>query len=980
MKRKFLAKAITLGLMLAVPLGAQAKEAVGVIINNVDGKSVSDVAGDVNLSLDIPVTNFDNVHSNEDYVIGIGNITGGQTIQVDSLNIKNASSTDFTKNQSGETEVAGIFQLQGSTVINNDLNIELHGQDTKENAKLGLFGIRTMDATTRDDSSATGYKAVSDGMKSTITVNGNTEIDVSGTARWLSGILSQDSDGINLNLGENTNIKITDLSGKDSINAWGIRLTKGNLYAGNINIEVNGGQQQEGFDGAGNYEINNLTINLNNARNKAQGFLAGGWTDTRPNPIVPNSSDYHVNGNVLVNIKSDSTNEGFAAEGIFLRSYAGNNEKFVFDKNVDVNIDAVTGSISGLEVGYENTSEISLNKLNINLKGGKTISAAKFAGNTKKLDVNSISVSVLGNENTKEVTGIKFNEKENNVGDLNLKIANVDNVDKDKIVGIQLSNNNYAKITGDVNIDVENGYAIKTGFWSNKQYLNQGLVLGKDKDDNDTTVKIKGDILGSEGGGGTIKLNLNNGDSYFTGTNTGKTEIILKDGATWTNTGASTVTSLDVNSANLVQGSADATITKFTENTTGSSSTKFSIAGDNTIALNTTSDGSTMQGSKNLFEDGTFSANDVADDTTIKLTSANQNASNISKENAADSFNNLVDALGDEQLKSKVTSAHLNGSYTANAIDAVAENGVFANEAITQDTGDTATVAAIKKLPSINLVSWRTENNELSKRLGEVRDYAGEEGIWARMNHGESKYLDSFKTKAHLYQMGYDKKVGEWRLGGAVSYNKGTTTYENGSGKNRSTSLALYGAWLGHKGHYADIIVKEGKQKSEMTIGQAGLAASNLDYDMWATSISAEYGRKITLENNWFVEPQAELTYGRLGSADYGDNGFTVHQDSMDSLVGRMGFRLGKNLSDTSNIYLKASLLHEFCGDVDYTFTEGSTSKVSNTDLGDTWYEVGVGGSAQIGKATYAYAGLEKTFGGDFSTPWQWNAGVRWSF
>ena len=186
--------------------------------------------------------------------------------------------------------------------------------------------------------------------------------------------------------------------------------------------------------------------------------------------------------------------------------------------------------------------------------------------------------------------------------------------------------------------------------------------------------------------------------------------------------------------------------------------------------------------------------------------------------------------------------------------------------------------------------------------------------------------------------------------------------------------------FLGNKGHYADIIVKEGKQKSELTIGQAGLAASNLDYDLWATSISAEYGRKIALKSDWFVEPQAELTYGRLGSADYGDNGFTVHQDSMDSLVGRMGFRLGKNLSDTSNIYMKASVLHEFCGDVDYSFTEGTNSKVSSVDLGDTWYEVGVGGSAQIGKATYAYAGIEKTFGGDFSTPWQWNAGVRWSF
>ena len=435
---------------------------------------------------------------------------------------------------------------------------------------------------------------------------------------------------------------------------------------------------------------------------------------------------------------------------------------------------------------------------------------------------------------------------------------------------------------------------------------------------------------------------------------------------------------MDINDASLVQGSADATISKFGGAQTSGSSNSFTISGNNTIALNTTSDGSIMSAGNKFLADDLF--NTVAEDTEINLTSANQNAADVSKEDSLTSFDKLAEALG-TQLKGKVKTAHLDGSYTKNAIDAeVGSDGKFASGVVTQSDADTDTVAAIKKLPSINLVSWRTENNELSKRLGEVRDYDGEEGIWARMNHGESKYLDSFETKGHLYQMGYDKKVGEWRLGGAVSYNKGTTTYENGNGKNRSTSLALYGAWLGDKGHYADIIVKEGKQKSELTIGQAGLAASNLDYDLWATSISAEYGRKIALKSDWFVEPQAELTYGRLGSADYGDNGFTLHQDSMDSLVGRMGFRLGKNLSDTSNIYMKASVLHEFCGDVDYSFTEGTNSKVSSVDLGDTWYEVGVGGSAQIGKATYAYAGIEKTFGGDFSTPWQWNAGVRWSF
>ncbi len=977
MKRKFLAKAITLGLMLAVPLSAYAEDippyAQGVIINNVNGKTAADVSGDVKLSLDVPTKNFANLNNGINYIVGIGNITGENDITMNSANITNSNFV----NNAGDTEIVGMMAFQGTTTVDGDVNIKLSGQNEKEDLALGIFGIRTFIPSKYNDKT-TEYEKNPDGKVSKININGLTQIDISGKAKYLSGILLQDDDGTELTLGENTNIKITDTSGNESTNVWGIKSHReSKVKAGNINIEVNGGQNQEGFTCIGDYDINDLKIKLNNASKKADGFSVGQWNQT---------SDFKIHGDVVVDIVSNSDDDAFVANGVFMRSVATNDEKIIFDKALNVNINAKTGAITGIDVGSESTAEISLNEANVSIKGGKNINGLKLIGREKNDKLGNVSIAVTANDATESITGFGFSDvvssdkqgfKDIDINDLSISIVNISDSIKENIVGLQLANNNGLEISGDVSIDVEKGYAIKTGSWKEQQNLGyKNLVLGKD--DGSTKVKIKGNILSGEGGGKVIKLNLANSDSYFNGTNTGKTDITLKNSATWKNTGSSTVSSLDIKDAILAQDSADATIGKFVGEQTWGSSNSFTIAGNNTIALNTTSDGSTMEAGNKFLADNLFDT--VADDTTINITSANQNAANVSKENALASFDKLAESLG-SQLQGKVKTAHLDGSYTTNAIDAeVGSDGKFASSTVTQSDADTETVAAIKKLPSINLISWRTENNELSKRLGEVRDYAGEEGIWARMNHGESKYLDSFKTKSHLYQMGYDKKVGEWRLGGAVSYNKGTTTYENGNGKNRSTSLALYGAWLGDKGHYADIIVKEGKQKSDMTIGQTGKAASNLDYDLWATSISAEYGRKIALKSDWFVEPQAELTYGRLGSADYGDNGFSVHQDSMDSLVGRMGFRLGKNLSDASNIYMKASVLHEFCGDVDYSLTERTISKVSSADLGDTWYEVGVGGSAQIGKATYAYAGIEKTFGGDFSTPWQWNAGVRWSF
>ena len=49
-------------------------------------------------------------------------------------------------------------------------------------------------------------------------------------------------------------------------------------------------------------------------------------------------------------------------------------------------------------------------------------------------------------------------------------------------------------------------------------------------------------------------------------------------------------------------------------------------------------------------------------------------------------------------------------------------------------------------------------------------------------------------------------------------------------------------------------------------------------------------------------------------------------------------------------------------------------------DLGGGWWEVGVGTNLNLSDATHLYFDVEKTYGGNVATPWQWNAGVRWSF
>ncbi|MDO4921158.1 MAG: autotransporter outer membrane beta-barrel domain-containing protein [Phascolarctobacterium sp.] len=289
--------------------------------------------------------------------------------------------------------------------------------------------------------------------------------------------------------------------------------------------------------------------------------------------------------------------------------------------------------------------------------------------------------------------------------------------------------------------------------------------------------------------------------------------------------------------------------------------------------------------------------------------------------------------------------------------------------------------AGISNMGAIALMTWRQENNDMNKRLGELRDSAGEHGVWVRMTRGEGKYK-SIKNQYNSYQIGYDEKLSvnkNWTVGAALTYTDGESSFAQGNGENTHKGLALYGSYLNDDGSFIDLIAKYSRLEHEFdTIGGAGKG----DYETNGYSLSAEYGKRFTKDNGLWIEPQVELTYGKVGSADYlTSNGVKVRQDGMDSLVGRLGFALGKDLAkDKGNVYLRASYLYDFDGETDMRFSKGGVSRTMEQDLGGGWWEVGVGANINLSAASHLYVDVEKTYGGDVATPWQWNAGVRWSF
>lgn len=352
--------------------------------------------------------------------------------------------------------------------------------------------------------------------------------------------------------------------------------------------------------------------------------------------------------------------------------------------------------------------------------------------------------------------------------------------------------------------------------------------------------------------------------------------------------------------------------------------------------------------------------------------------------------------IGDKILAGKATLEDLAGTVKMKEGDKTAsdvvetQDGIIAGKMSAKVGDDGKIVAstiktavqqhnqAVSSMTNLSLMTWRQENNDMNKRLGEVRASEGSQGIWARMARGQSKYgQQGIKNQYNYYQLGYDSKISDdWILGGAFTYTDGDSSYTNGSGTNKHTGFAVYGSNLRDDGSFIDLIAKYAHMKNDFDVN-GGVGSG--DYSTNGLSFSAEYGKRFHQEGYW-IEPQAELTYGRVSSADFTTkNGASVHQDSMDSLVGRLGFSLGKDIKQ-GNVYVRASYLYDFQGDTSVTMSKGGAATSFKTDLGGGWWEFGVGTNLDLGHDTHFYLDVETTAGGDVDTPWQWNAGVRYSF
>lgn len=483
------------------------------------------------------------------------------------------------------------------------------------------------------------------------------------------------------------------------------------------------------------------------------------------------------------------------------------------------------------------------------------------------------------------------------------------------------------------------------------------------------TVKLNGDIsfnydapTSGTSIDSTVNINLTNAESYLNGNiiktgNPPANKITVKDmkltasnGAVWNTTKNSFVNQLTLTNGGQVNLSGDAhevdVLDRLTSNggmvTTDSLDSQLKLASGAQKAVKSL----TVKGSGNL-------ADAIAADASVAQKLANVVTSEDTQKSLA------TQVTTDEGL---IAGAY-NGTINA-------DGTVTGHQAI--NTGN----SAISNMAAISLMTWRQENNDMNKRLGELRDSKGKEGTWFRMARGEMKYGEqNVKNQYNYYQLGWDTKVSPtWTVGGALTYTDGQSSFSGGNGTNKHTGFAIYGSQLQNDGSFIDLIGRFAHMKNEFsTVTGAG----NGSYDTNGFSLSAEYGKRYQQSGNFWLEPQAELTYGHVTSADVTSNrGVHLHQDSLDSLVGRLGFSAGQDIK-AGNIYARASYLHEFQGDADSNMTYGSVNTPFTRDLGGSWWEFGLGTNLNFGKDSHFYLDVEKSTNGDVTTPWQWNVGFR---
>jgi outer membrane autotransporter protein len=286
---------------------------------------------------------------------------------------------------------------------------------------------------------------------------------------------------------------------------------------------------------------------------------------------------------------------------------------------------------------------------------------------------------------------------------------------------------------------------------------------------------------------------------------------------------------------------------------------------------------------------------------------------------------------------------------------------------------------------------WYGELTSLRSRMGELRMDEGKAGGWMRaygnkFNVSASSGVGYQQTQSG-FSLGADAPVpfgdGQWLVGLMGGYSKSDLDLQQGtSGTVDSYYAGAYSTWIDQQsGYYFDGVLKLNRFQNESKVSMSDGRRAKGDYDSNAVGASLEFGRHIKLENDYFIEPFAQLAGVVIQGAHYNlDNGMSAEGDRTRSLLGKLGSTVGRNfdLGEGRVIqpYVRAAVVHEF--------GKSNNVQVNNTtfnnDLSGSRGELGMGVAMSLTDKWQVHADFDYSNGDKIEQPWGANVGVRYSW
>lgn len=284
---------------------------------------------------------------------------------------------------------------------------------------------------------------------------------------------------------------------------------------------------------------------------------------------------------------------------------------------------------------------------------------------------------------------------------------------------------------------------------------------------------------------------------------------------------------------------------------------------------------------------------------------------------------------------------------------------------------------------------FMSEMTTLRSRMGEVRG-SGEGGGWmraygSRFDASTSSGVD-YRQNQRGMSFGADAPIpvsnGQLLVGLLGGYSKSDLDLNRGSsGKVDSYYVGAYSTWLSDQGYYVDAVAKVNQLQNESKVAMSDGTKAKGDYHNMAVGGSLEVGKHIKLSDDYFVEPYAQMAAVVIQGDSYTlDNGLEAKNDRTQSVLGKVGSSVGRNIAlkdgGVLQPYLRAAVAHEFARSNKVTVNDTSF----NNDLFGSRAELGAGVAVTLSKSLQVHADFDYMKGNHVEQPWGANVGVRWNF